>query len=1042
MSESMDLMKNKSAAGTNDGRVYWRSFEQLAKTEECRELLHREFPDHADAVPLPSDALSRRRFLGLVAAAVAMASTTSCRKPFQKILPFSKRPQGMSPGVPHWYATAFVMGGTGTGILVRSNDGRPTKKEGNDLHPSRHRGTDQYMQTEILNVFDQGRSRGPRHQGKPSSWAEFKSFWAGKAISSKRGAGLAFLMPATTSPSLIEMRAKAKEVFPEATFHSFEPINRDNELAGSTLAHGSPHSAQAHYERADCVVSLDADFTCQGPNAVRHARDFASKRKVSSPADKISRLYVIEANHSTTGTVADHRFRVAAGQIAEVAMALAAELNIGGGVAAACATHKGKFNKDGKDWVAIIAKDLQAHRGRSLVVAGEGQPPLVHALAHAINDALGNVGEGKPVTYVAAPEALGDQFRSIRDLAAKMDAGSVDTLVNLGTNPVYHAPADLDFAAKLAKVETKIHLGLWVDETAQACDWHLNQAHDLESWGDIRSHDGAVTIVQPLIAPLFDGWSILEALSLICHDKRGQTAKAGHGLVAHLWQEKLGGSFATAWEAALRDGLVAGTAYPSATPTVKLAAIKAAAGGHQPSAAPTAEALELVFAQDHGLYDGRYSNNPWAQELPDSVTKLTWDNAALMSKKTAEAFDIGNGDFVEISLGERKLEIPVWILPGCADFSVTLKLGYGRRLGDECEVAKGVGFDTYRLRTSAQPNIASGAKLRKTGAEHAFASTQDHGTMEGRALAREGTVGEYEANPDFAPAMSPLAMAAEVKSQHKLKHNPLSKPVTEKDLNKSLWEERDYSKGPQWAMVIDLNACNGCNACVVACQAENNIPTVGKERVLEGREMHWMRVDRYFGSGVGDEDGLPLTDDPKVIHQPVPCMQCENAPCESVCPVMATTHSPDGLNDMVYNRCIGTRYCSNNCPYKVRRFNYFDFTSQTPEVVKMVMNPDVTVRSRGVMEKCTYCVQRINQAKITARKDGERPVRDGEVTPACGQSCPSQAITFGDMLDPDSAVAKRRAEDHNYAMLSELNVKPRTTYLAKIRNPNTELGNS
>ena len=1009
------------------GRVYWRSMEQLSGSAEYQQLLEREFPtDNPDQAP--TDAVSRRRFLGLVAASVAMASTTACRKPFRKILPYNKRPEDMVPGMPQYYATALELGGYGTGALVRSSDGRPTKVEGNELHPGSVGGANSYMQGELLNLYDPARSKSRRINGEEVDAkkfaTEFGGFWRTASGSLGSGQKLAFLMGPTTSPTLQHMVKQVRDVFPDAAFHTYSPVNRDNEIEGTRLAYGKALDPQYRFDLADVVVSLDADFLSQDVNSVRHARDFASRRRPQDDVSKLNRLYAVESSNSITGGQADHRFRLRPGEVVRAAFALAAEMGRPeDALSRAVSGHKQHgLQRNGVNWVKAIAEDLFDHRGRSLVVAGPKQPAVVHGIAHALNTLLGNVG--KTVTYLATPEQIApNNVSSIQDLAQKIDQGSVETLFILGGNPVYDAPVDLAFGEKLAKVQNRIHLGTHVDETAAACNWHINATHQLEAWGDVRAYDGTVSIVQPLIAPLYGGMSAVELLALVAdYDE-----KEGYNVVRYYWEENAPSEgFDAAWNRALHDGIVAGTAPDAETVSLRIPAIAAAVTAHVPAAVQR-DSLEVTFSQDASVYDGRYGNNAWLQECPDPVTKLSWDNAALLSPATAAELGIESGDMVELTLGGRSIETAAWVTPGHADHCVGLTLGYGRMLPDH-EVALGAGFDTYKLRGTDAFHTGHGLKVRRTGASYKLSSTQDHGSLEGRDHFREADVAKFEKEPDFAPKMSPLAQAA------MLQKDEDGNPLTEKDLLKSMWTERDYTSSPQWGMVVDLNSCNGCNACVVACQSENNVPSVGKEQISLGREMLWLRVDRYFYSGKEGED----RDEPEIKHQPVPCMQCENAPCESVCPVAATTHSPDGLNDMVYNRCIGTRYCSNNCPYKVRRFNFFDFIGKIDPTLQMAQNPDVTIRSRGVMEKCTYCVQRITGAKHQAKREN-REIIDGEVTPACGQACPSKAITFGNIADENSKVSELRRSPLNYAMLSELNVKPRTTYLAKIRNPNPKL---
>ena len=1096
MSHSHDALTDMSSLLASDNaqaaKQYFRSLEQLAETPEYRELAGREFPDGAAEW---SPDLSRRHFLNLVAASVALAGLQGCRKPVQHIVPFGVRPEGYSQGVPVHYASAFVAGGYGYGTLVRSNDGRPTKVEGNPAHPATLGAANQYMQADVLNLYDPARSRHPVKKGSlpvvlehagghggdahgaapatdpiAAAWAEFEAFFAPlckQLRAEKQGEGTRFLLEPTTSPTQNAWIAKAQSVLPKAGFHFFTPLHRDHVVAGSKLAFG--HALEAHHllDKADCVLALDSDFLALDVDALATARRYAKKRKITEPGQQVARLYVVESTYSVTGASADHRFRVPASRITDVALALAAELlgklgagfeGLGDDLRAALKFHgeHGFKTAAGKDWVAAVAKDLLANKGKSCVLAGVRQPPLVHALVHALNSALGN--QGQTVVYTQTDPGLAiEQTQSIQELAAAIDGGKVETLFCLGTNPVYHAPADLDFASKLAKVKTVVHLGLHYDETARLATWHVNQAHDLESWGDIRAYDGTISAIQPLIAPLYDGKTAGELLARIS----GVEKASSYDLVRSHWKSALRmTNFEADWTKALHDGVVAGTAAEVVKQVgVSSAALAKAVAAHARTAALGAANLEITFHQDARLEAGRFSNNAWMMELPDPLSKLTWDNAALISLETAKALGVGNHDMLRIALDGRSLEVPVWILPGQADWSIALMLGYGRTLTHEHaiarsrpedEVAHG-GFNTFALRTTKAQWIASGGSVARTGAVYQLAPTQDHGALEGRPLLREGTAAEFQKNPEFAYLMSPLARKAKLEMKREAAHGGghgetthAPKEITEDTLLVSLWEEQKYAGDYQWAMVIDLNSCIGCNACVVACQAENNIPTVGKKQVLRNREMHWIRIDRYFGGldgkaeKIGGLNGLALAAEPSAAQMPVPCMQCENAPCEAVCPVNATTHTPDGLNDMAYNRCVGTRYCSNNCPYKVRRFNFLGYTNRYPETIKMANNPDVTVRSRGVMEKCTYCVQRITAGRLAAKTQG-RLAKDGEITPACGQTCPTQAITFGNLVEKDSRVNQLRKSKLNYAMLGDLNVKPRTTYLAKIRNPNPEL---
>jgi molybdopterin-containing oxidoreductase family iron-sulfur binding subunit len=1062
-------------ADTN-GTTYFRSLGELENSPEFQRILASEFPEGITEAP---DEVSRRGFLGVVAASVALAGLTSCRKPKTHILPFNKRPEGFKPGIAQHYATVLTRDGYGIGVVVKSNDGRPTKIDGNPGHPSSLGGSDLQLQAELLQLYDPGRSRAPRnahsamhaHDGGHGAhadhevdvWGEFYGWWDEKAkeLTVKQGEGLHIVLPPHSSPTLQAAVARMKAGgLAKARIHTWSPLNRDNERAGAQLVFGKAVATHFDFANADVVVSLDSDFLATDGNHLRNARAWAQTRKEPVPGKKLSRLYVVESTYSTTGTAADHRFRTKAGDIAGVAFALAKALGAGSGseLAAALDAHSpAAFEKHGKKWVEVIAKDLQAAGGRCVVVAGPRQPASVHAIVQVINHHLGAVG--KTVSHTALPEAMqGSRVASLQELRTAIDQGTCDTLVFLGTNPVYDGPADLKFGELLQtkKPKTTIHVGAYDDETGRLCDWHFPLAHELECWGDARAHDGTVSIQQPLILPLHGGVSALEFLGFLNQDPNWESLAAardgmfGFELVQSHWRSTIGtADFDTNWwPRALHEGLVAGSEFARESVAPNPGAIASAVRSY--SRVP---GIEIVLRACPKMGDGRYANNSWMQELPDPLTKLSWDNAALVSMATAQQLGVANGDMLGIAVSGAQLQIPAWILPGHADESITIHLGWGRSLPASCKVAQsgpngqGAGFNAYTLRTTAAQWIVTGANVAKSSGSHPLVCTQEHGTMVGRAIVRETTAQKNAADPRWAPKLSPLDQAASLHGK------------TEADAAKSLWVERydprrndpEVKKSPyQWAMVIDLNACTGCSACVAACVAENNIPMVGKVQVARNREMFWIRADRYFSSRADGkprqaqslDEKMALAEDPQVANMPVPCMQCENAPCESVCPVAATMHSPDGLNDMVYNRCIGTRYCSNNCPYKVRRYNYLDYVGNVPDTKRMAFNPDVTVRSRGVMEKCTYCVQRINggriQAKLSGKKVGEGK-DDVRVTTACAQACPTEAISFGNILEPTSRVAQQRALDLNYGVLSELNTKPRTTYLGRVRNPNPEL---
>lgn len=807
------------------------------------------------------------------------------------------------------------------------------------------------------------------------------------------GKGLRILTESITSPTLGDQFKQLQKQFPQAQWHQYEPISRDSIREGARLAFGQQVETQYRFDRADRILSLDCDFLTEMPGSLRYTREFSQRRQMDDIRSVMNRLYVVEATPSITGSMADHRLSLRAGMIEAFARHLAQAVAVD--EPAPSTPLPGPVS----EWMRTVAHDLRNHRGKSLVIAGQSQPAIVHALAHAMNHALGNFGQ--TVLYTESVEAQPiDQGKSLRDLVGDMKAGKVELLLILGGNPVYNAPTDVGFAEALAKVKTSAHLSLYEDETSAVCQWHLPEAHPLESWGDLRAYDGTVSLMQPQIEPLYGGKTSCEILSVVLE---GSTRPA-HDIVQDYWKSRSHTiDFEMAWQKSLHDGLVARTAFEIKRPALR-------SGFSRKIEEPKIqEGLEIVFKPDPTIWDGRFANNGWLQELPKPMTKLTWDNAALVSPALAMRLGLSQDDVIELGYQNRTVEAPVYIMPGQAEQSITITLGYGRtRAG---RVGNGTGFNAYRLQSSDSPSFGSGVTVRPTGKHYKLASTQQHYNMEGRDLVRVATLNEFQTNPHFAKDKT------EAPAKEESLYN-FTKPA----------QSDEYA----WAMGIDLNMCVGCNACMIACQAENNIPIVGKDQVARGREMHWIRVDRYFK---GDMDH------PESYNQPVPCMHCEEAPCEVVCPVGATVHSEEGLNEMVYNRCVGTRYCSNNCPYKVRRFNFLHYTEEVKGPLKLLQNPDVTVRSRGVMEKCTYCVQRIQSAKITADKDG-CSVRDGEIVPACAQACPSRAIVFGNLLDKKSQVVAKKNDPRDYALLSELGVRPRTTYQARLKNPNPDIHES
>ncbi|HWI28284.1 MAG TPA: 4Fe-4S dicluster domain-containing protein, partial [Stellaceae bacterium] len=799
-----------------------------------------------------------------------------------------------------------------------------------------------------------------------------------------KGEGLYLLTGCVTSPSLAADIDALAQAFPGLRWHQWEALHRDNERAAGHAAFGRTLDLVLDFSKADVILAVESDFLTATPGHLRYARDFAARRRADEVGAKMSRLYAIESTPTLAGAKADHRLLRSPREIAAALRFIAAELGAGPHETSAGLPADAALLK-------AIAEDLRQHHGRALVHAGREQTVEVHALVHAINGAIGGFGETLHAIEPVEAQPTG-HVASLAALVQDMGAGKVDTLLILGTNVVYTAPADRDFAAALAKVPFSVYLGEYADETAAKCEWHVPQAHEYEAWSDARAHDGSVTILQPQVRPLYQSRSAQELLALLL----GDTAPDGYARLRAHWQQAHGsGHFESFWHAALRRGIVAGSAAKEVKVSLRpdfLAALPRAP-------TPPAGGLTLLFRPDIGLWDGRFADNGWLQEMPRPFTRLTWDNAAMIAPSTAERLGLNEGRMVEIALGGRKLSAPVFILPGQAPDCVTLPLGYGRsRTGP---VGSEVGFNAYLLRASDTQWEASGAALKRRDAQHVFAPEQLYAETAGRDLLRDGDLAAFLAHPDF------------------LEH---------KEADETLYPEHRYV-GVAWAMSISLNSCIGCQACVVACQAENNIPVVGKDQVHQGRFMHWLRIDRYYSGGL---------DEPKTAFQPVPCMHCENAPCEVVCPVQATVHDSEGLNVMVYNRCVGTRFCSNNCPYKVRRFNFYSYSSRDPRPPAS-WNPEVTVRDRGVMEKCTYCIQRCRAGLIDADRDN-RPIEDGEVVTACQQACPTQAIVFGDRNDKKSAVAKRKASPLDYTLLDELNTRPRTSYTAEIRNPNPAFG--
>jgi MoCo/4Fe-4S cofactor protein with predicted Tat translocation signal len=1088
---------------TGRGKTFWRSLDELADTEAFRELVRQEFPDQA---PGGLDSLDRRGFLTLMGASLALAGLSGCSvkpAPSIDIVPYVRAPEEIIPGRPLFFATAMSLGGAAVGLLVENHMGRPTKIEGNPDHPASLGATTPLHQGAILGLYDPDRSQTVTYLGQTNTWDTVlgevplkgqrptgdltdvpvkSSDTLGSALlklRARKGAGLYILTESVTRDTTLawqlEELLKKDGPLAKAQWHQWEPLGRHTGRRGDELAFGRPvntyfefYDRKAKQTKAEVVLSLDCDFLASGPACLRYTADFMAGRRIrttveGASAAKMNRLYVVEPVVSCTGAKADHRLAMPAAVVETFARAVAAHLGIKeagpseGGAwerwVSAAAGNDAEKKKQLLAWPRIVAKDLEDHRGRSAVLAGERQPPVVHLIAHALNHHLENVG--KTVFHTEAAEARPvDQFKSLQQLVADMDGGKVEMLLVIGANPVYTAPPDLHFRDRMQKVPLRVHLGLYQDETARECHWHLPEAHFLEAWSDGRAYDGTATIAQPLIEPIYRGRSINELLSVLASPPIEQVQEEktaprssppepglqtpGREILRVYWRDHWkrrgsSGDFETFWQTALHDGVIPGTLFPRES--ISLAQGWEKHLGQAEGGASKGEGQEIIFEADPAVYDGRFANNGWLQELPRPITRLTWGNAVLMSPTTADKLGVGLGSYahggehggfhqpvVELRLGEHTVKGPIWLVPGQADDCIVVSLGYGRdyagKLGGSTPEGEKVGFNAYLLRTADRPWFAPGLRVNKTGTRELVACVQQHHLMEGREPVRIAAIDKYHEKPRFAHERE----EEDTKNQEIGVRRPLT-----------MYQPPPWNYDPprnKWGMAIDLTTCIGCQSCVIACQAENNIPVVGKGQVAAGREMHWLRVDLYFSGWAVNPRGFHF--------QPVPCMHCENAPCEYVCPTEATVHSADGLNDMIYQRCVGTRFCSNNCPYKVRRFNFFQYAYFDTKSVRLQYNPDVTVRSRGVMEKCTYCVQRIRQAQIDSEVE-KRPIKDQEILTACQAACPAEAIVFGDVNNPDSEVKRWKETPLNYSLLAELNTEPRTTYLAALRNPNRDL---
>ena len=1038
---------------SQSGKDYWRSLEEYADTPEFREFVEQEYPAQAEEW---ESGLSRRNFVKVMGASLALAGLSGCViQPPERIVPYVRPNEDQLPGKPLYFATAMTLGGIATGLLAKSFEGRPVKIEGNPDHPGSLGSTDVMAQASLLDMYDPDRSKEISYRNNPKTWPAFSTALRAAVEENRKdgGAGIRFLTQTVTSPTMIEQFRQIAAELPNSRWCQYEPVNNDNAMAGAKMAFGSPVNTVYKFDKADRVLSLDADIF-SGFN-VRYIKDFAKKRAYSEENKEINRLYSIETTMSLTGAKADHRIAVKPSQVPEIAKAIAKAL----GVAGANSTYT-----DNAQWIAAMAKDLTANKGKSIVIAGAHQPPVVHAIANAINATLGNVGQTVVYTEPLSPNSDKLQVDQLRELIADIDAGRVKMLVILGGNPVYNTPADLKLSYERLndKVPLRVHLGSHQDETAEVCHWHVSEKHYLEGWSDARAYDGTACIVQPLITPLYDSHNAHEILQLFFKENYD---KKDYDIVREYWQKQNIASapavvaapaatneskaaskaepapaanaapvaaapktFEDHWRKAVHDGVIPSTSLPAKSVTVNTGFLG------QTVASSTGEgALEFVILPDSSAYDGRFANNGWMQELPRPLNKITWDNVGLISPTTAAKHAINRGNDSEEFVGgqqgtsfintkggnqfsdlvtvkyqgsEISKPVPMWISPGQPDDVITLFMGYGR--AKTGKIGTDIGYNAFDVRRTDAMDIGKG-EITKRNELATIASTQIHFNMEGRDLLRIWDLEQFESNEKIGEQEDFYDKSMYPHEQH----------------------QEIYEKNHKWAMTIDLNSCVGCNACVLACQSENNIPVVGKEQVNRSREMHWMRIDAYYG---GDD-----VNDPEGPHfQPVLCQQCEQAPCEVVCPVHATVHSAEGLNDMVYNRCVGTRYCSNNCPYKVRRFNFLLYQDWYTPQYKLMRNPEVSIRSRGVMEKCTYCTQRIAAARIEAEKD-RRAIRDGEVITACQSACPTNAIIFGDMHDPNSQIAKSKKDRRGYNLLNELNTQPRTTYLAGLKNQNKEM---
>lgn len=989
---------------------YWKSLKNISSEEDYNRFLKQS--DHNE-----DNGLSRRNFLSLIAASVALAGLEGCKKPVQKIIPYVEAEIGTIPGIPKYYASTIPWKNNALGVVIENHDERPVKVEGNDKHPATLGKSNAFSQASTIEMYDPDRARGVRHNGKKVDWSEYLKF--AKDINKGDGKGLAVLMQESSSPTIKSIQNDFKKKFPSASWVSYESVNNENLYSGIEKAFSKKLQPVYRLENAQIIVSLGSDFLGVDDNNIYNTRKFAQNRDIVDENSTMNRLYVAESSITSTGSSADHRLNIPQHEMENILAELSFELRQLG-----LSVDANKVKSSNNLWIKAAAEDLMSNRGQSIILGGSQLSPEFHQLIALLNNQL-----NAPVDYYPLNLSQVSSLNDFKSLCNDIKNNKIKNLIILGANPVYDSPADFNFEDLLIKVPNSVHLTNILDETSKLCSWNIAMTHYFECWGDAMSYDGFASIVQPQIMPLFDSKSAIQVLTPMVYSKE----LSSYDTVKNVWKSDIikSGNFERKWEKVLHDGL-----YD--IPIIKKEKVKSSAKASTKQLNNTIKLddnkFEIVFNASSSVYDGRFANNGWLQEIPKPVTSLTWDNAALVSLKVAKKFNIKNGQMIEIKVDNNSIKLPAWITPGQNQKSISLELGYGRTF--EGRLGNGVGFNVYPLRMSNNPSYSLNASISVLDETYPLASTQDHHGLEEDKYAAPGF--DKLANNEVQSRIPELVKQSTLDYY---KENPdwVQKKVEEhKPDKKRSWAEHsmynpepeyDYSKGPQWGMSIDLTSCTSCNACSIACQSENNIPVVGKQQVMNGREMHWIRIDNYFA---GDPDN------PEMSTQSVACVHCELAPCETVCPVAATTHSSDGVNQMTYNRCLGTRYCANNCPYKVRKFNFYNYTRDLPEVVQMAMNPDVSIRFRGVMEKCTYCYQRVSAARISAENEN-REMQDGDFQVACQQSCPADAIKFGDINDPNSAVSKAKRRNRDYALLAHLGTAPRTTYLAKIRNQNPKL---